>query len=226
MRISRAGSRNRVPAGRVPAKLQAPGIGCLQACRHPAGTRQAPSRHPGSGAGCLQAPAATQQAPGIGCRVPAGTRQAPSRHPGSGTGCLQPPGRHPAGTRNRGPAGLQAPCRHPAGIHQAPGVGCLVQGACRVPAGACRVLAGCLQGACRVPDSMQAPCRRQGPGGDGADGEGLAERGRQRVLKSEGRESGGLTLSSAACLESFFRSASFSPAPDRLRGWLCPPSRV
>ena len=84
MRISRAGSRNRVPAGRVPAKLQAPGIGCLQACRHPAGTRQAPSRHPESGAGCLQAPAGTQQAPGIGCRVPAGTRQAPSRHPGSG----------------------------------------------------------------------------------------------------------------------------------------------
>ena len=57
MRISRAGSRNRVSAGRVPAHLQPPGIACLQACRHPAGTRQAPSRHPGSAAGCLQAPA-------------------------------------------------------------------------------------------------------------------------------------------------------------------------
>ena len=99
MRICRAGSRNRVPAGRVPANLQAPGIGCLQACRHPAGTRQAPSRHPGSGAGCLQAPAGTQQAPGIGCRVPAGTRQAPSRHPGSAAGCLQAPAGSPAKAR-------------------------------------------------------------------------------------------------------------------------------
>ena len=51
VRICRAGPRNRVPAGRVPAHLQAPGIGCLQvptvtqAPRHP-GT-QAP-RHPGA----------------------------------------------------------------------------------------------------------------------------------------------------------------------------------
>ena len=80
MRISRAGSRNRVPAGGVPAKLQAPGIGCLQACRHPSGTWQAPSRHPGSAAGCLQAPAGSQQAPWIGCRVPAGTVQEPGLH--------------------------------------------------------------------------------------------------------------------------------------------------
>ena len=89
-------------------------VGCLQTCRHPE-----------SGA-CR--PAGTLQAPG---RHPAGTRD---RVPGA---CRhrQAPGRHPAGTRNRGPAGLQAPCRHPAGIHQAPGVGCLVQGACRVPAG-------------------------------------------------------------------------------------------
>ena len=81
VRIYRAGSRNRVPAGRVPANLQAPAIGCLQACRHPAGTQKVPSRHPGSDAGCLQAPcrhpesgacwapagACKQQAPDPGC---------------------------------------------------------------------------------------------------------------------------------------------------------------
>ena len=78
VRIYRAGSRNRVPAGRVPANLQAPAIGCLQACRHPAGTQKVPSRHPGSDAGCLQAP----------CRHPAGTR---GRVPGA---CG-----HPAGTQ-------------------------------------------------------------------------------------------------------------------------------
>ena len=149
MRIYRAGSRNRVPAGRVPANLQAPAIGCLQACRHPAGTQKVPSRHPGSDAGCLQAPcrhpAGTQQAPGVGCRVLAG------------------PGRHPAGTRDR----LPGACRRPAGTQQAPGI------ASRVPAGTSRHPAGTrdrVPGACRHqqapsrhPESgagcLQAPCR-------------------------------------------------------------------
>ena len=113
-----AGTRDRLPgACRRPAGTQqAPGIASrvpAGTSRHPAGTRdrvpgacrhqRAPSRHPESGAGCLQAPAGTQQAPGVGCRVPAGTLQAPSRHPGSGAGCLRAPCRHPAGIRDREP---------------------------------------------------------------------------------------------------------------------------
>ena len=95
VRISRAGSRNRVPAGRVPAKLQAPGIGCLQACRHPAGTRQAPSRHPGSAAGCLQAPAGS----------PAKAREAFCAESAEGSTKVQAPAvRKIDESRNRGPA--------------------------------------------------------------------------------------------------------------------------
>ena len=64
-------------------------MGCLQSCRHPesgacrpAGTLQAPGRHPAGTRGRL---------PGA-CRH----RQAASRHPGSGAGCLQAPCRNPA----------------------------------------------------------------------------------------------------------------------------------
>ena len=88
-------------------------VGCLQSCRHPesgacrpAGTLQAPGRHPAGTRG---------RVPGA-CRH----RQAPSRHPGWGAGCLQAPCRHPAGTQQAsGIGGLQA-CRHPAGPFRHP----------------------------------------------------------------------------------------------------------